>query len=94
MASSLLDIQPTAAVPRPQNVATIHSTSYVSRNGQDVLCRGGIVKTFIVDEMKDLLKNYHRTYLETLPAEFHNIKPERVQQQLRELRYKLGKKMT
>ena len=86
MASSLLDIQPTAAVPRPHNVTTIHSTSYVSRNGQNVLCRGGIVKAFIIAEMTELFTNYRNTYLETLPTEFHRIKPERVQQQLQELR--------
>lgn len=86
MASSLLDIQSTAAVPRPNNVTTIHSTCYVTRNGQEVLCRGGIVKTFIVAEMTDLLTHYQDTYLETLPIEFHRIIPERVQQQLQELR--------
>ena len=87
MASSLLDIQLTAAaVPRPQNVTTIHSTTYVRKNGQDILCRGGIVKTFIIAEMTDLLKSYNKTYIETLPVEFLHIKPERVQQQLQELR--------
>ena len=86
MASSLLDIQQTAAVPRPQDVASIHSTSYISKNGQDVLCRGGIVKTYILIEMGDLLTNYDRTYVETLPDEFHRIKPDKVQQQLQELR--------
>ncbi|KAJ7359061.1 hypothetical protein OS493_019973 [Desmophyllum pertusum] len=64
MASSLLDIQSTAAVPRPNNVTTMHSTCYVTRNGQEVLCRGGIVKTFIVAEMTDLLTHYQDTYLE------------------------------
>ena len=88
MASSLLDIQPTAAaVPRPNNTTCIHSTTFVRKNGQDVLCRGGIVKTFVISEMTDLLKNYHQTYLQTLPVEFHHIKPERVQQQLQELRW-------
>ena len=41
MASSLLDIQPTtAAVPRPNNATCIHNTTFVRKNGQDVLCRG------------------------------------------------------
>ena len=84
MASSLLDIQQTAAVPRPQDVASIHSTSYISK--KDVLCRRGIVKTHILREMGDLLTNYDRTYLETLPDEIHRIKPDKVQQQLQELR--------
>lgn len=87
MASSLLDIQPTAAaVPRPPNGTTIHSTTYVRKNGQDILCRGGIVKSFVMAEMTELLLNYDKTYVETLPVEFLHIKPERVQQQLQELR--------
>lgn len=40
----------------------------------------------ILREMGDLLTNYDRTYLETLPDEFHRIKPDKVQQQLQELR--------
>ncbi|XP_078363863.1 uncharacterized protein LOC144648103 [Oculina patagonica] len=59
MASSLLDIQPSAAVARPVNVAAIHSTTHVRKNGQNVQCRGGIVKTLVVAEMADLLANYH-----------------------------------
>ena len=87
MASSLLDIQPTVvAVSRPKNTTRIHNTTYVTKNGQDVLCRGGIVKTFVLSEMTDLLTTYYQTYLQTLPAQFHHIKPERVQQQLQELR--------
>ena len=44
------------------------------------------MKTFIIAEMTDLLKSYNKTYIETLPVEFLHIKPERVQQQLQELR--------
>ncbi|KAJ7380765.1 hypothetical protein OS493_007143 [Desmophyllum pertusum] len=36
--------------------------------------------------MTDLLTHYQDMYLETLPIEFHRIIPERVQQQLQELR--------
>lgn len=87
MASSLLDIQPTAAVARPVNATAIHSTTYVSKNGQNVQCRGGIVKTLVVAEMADLLAKYHQTYLASLPTAFHSITPDRVQQQLKDLRY-------
>ena len=87
MASSLLDIQQTsAAVPRPSNTTTIHSTTYVRKNGKDILCRGGIVKAFILPEMAELLGNYDLTYLDTLPVEFLHVKPDSVQQQLQELR--------
>ena len=87
MASSLLDIQLTAAaVPRPTNATKIHSTTYVTKNGKDILCRGGIVKSFILAEMTELLLNYDNTYIKTLPVDFLNVKPERVQQQLQELR--------
>ena len=75
-----------AAVPRPSNTATIHSTTHVRKNGKDILCRGGIVKAFILAEMTELLQNYDHTYLDTLPVEFLHVKPDRVQQQLQELR--------
>ena len=59
MASSLLDIQPTtAAVPHPNNAMCIHSTTFVRKNGRMFSVDGGIVKTFVVSEMIDLLKNY------------------------------------
>ena len=84
MASSLLDIQQTAAaVPRPSNTTTIHSITYVRKNGKDILCRGGIVKAFILAE---IILHFDNTYLDTLPVEFLHVKPDRVQQQLQELR--------
>ena len=43
MASSLLDIQPIAAEARPVNATAIHSTTFITKNGQNVHCRGGIV---------------------------------------------------
>lgn len=87
MASILLDIQQTAAaVPRPSNAMTIHSTTYVKKNGKDILCRGGIVKALILAEMAELLLNYDNTYIDALPVEFLRVKPDRVQQQLQELR--------
>jgi len=87
MASSLLDIQQTAAaVPHSSNTMTIHSTTYVRKNGKDILCWGGIVKAFILEEMAELLLNHNNTYLDTLPVKFLHVKPDRVQQQLQELR--------
>lgn len=81
MASSLLDIQPTMTVARPVDGATIHSTTYIKKkNGQNVICRRGIVKTYIVAEMTVLLEKYHQTYLGSLPTVFHSIAPDRVQQ--------------
>ena len=87
MASSLLDIQQTAAaVPRPSNTTTIHSITYVRKNGKYILCCGGIVKAFILAEMAELLLHFDNTYHDTLPVEFFHVKPDRVQQQLQELR--------
>ena len=67
MASSLLDIQRTAAtVPRPSNATTIHSTTYVRKNGKNILCRGGIVKAyFILKEMAERLRAEIRKYRES-----------------------------
>lgn len=87
MASSLLDIQPVSAVPRPENSTTIHSTTYVKIKGHSVLCRGGIVKELIAEEMTLLLKTYQQPYLAMLPVEFLSIKSVNVQQQLQELRW-------
>ena len=50
MASSLLDIQPAMTVARPVDGATIHSTTYIKKNGQNVICSREIVKTYIVAE--------------------------------------------
>lgn len=76
------------AFARPVDGATIHSTTYIKKkNDQNVICRGGIVKTYIVAEMTVLLEKYHQTYLCSLPTIFHSIAPDRVQQQLKELRY-------
>ena len=80
MASSLLDIQPAMAVAHPVDGATIHSTTYIKKNGQNVICRGGILKTYIVAEMTVLLEKYHQTYLASLPTVFHSIAPDKVQQ--------------
>ena len=44
------------------------------------------MKAFILPEMAELLGNYDVTYLDTLPVEFLHVKPDRVQQQLQELR--------
>ena len=86
MVSSLLDIQPTMAIAHPVDRATIHSTTYVKKNGQNVIFRGGIIKTYIVAEMTVLLTEYHQTYLASLPTVFHSIAPDKIQQQLKELR--------
>ena len=45
-----------------------------------------MVKAFILAEMAELSLNYDNGYLETLPVEFLHVKPDRVQQQLQELR--------
>ena len=83
----LLDIQQTAAaVPHLLNVMTIHGTTYVRKNGKDILCWWEVVKAFILAEMAELSLNYDNGYLDTLPVEFLHVKPDRVQQQLQELR--------
>ena len=47
-----------------------------------------MVKAFILTEMAELSLNYDNGYLDTctLPVEFLHVKPDRVQQQLQELR--------
>lgn len=45
------------------------------------------MKAFILAEMAELLLNYDNTYIDALPVEFLHVKPDRVQQQLQELRY-------
>ena len=83
----LLDIQQTAAaVPLLSNVMTIHGTTYVWKNGKDIICWWGMVKAFILAEMAELSLNYDNGYLDILPVEFLHAKPDRVQQQLQELR--------
>ena len=57
------------------------------KNDENVICRGGIVKTYIVAEMTVLFAKYHQTYLASLPTVFHSIAPDKIQQQLMELRY-------
>ena len=44
-----------------------------------------MVKAFILAEMAELSLN-NNGYLDTLPVEFLHVKPDRVQQQLQELR--------
>ena len=44
------------------------------------------MKSSILAEMTELLLNYDRAYIKALPVEFLHVKPERVQQQLQELR--------
>ena len=44
------------------------------------------MRTFILEEMAELLTKYDHTYLDTLPVAFLNVKLDRVQQQLQELR--------
>ena len=58
----------------------------LKKNGQNVIFRGGIIKTYIVAEMTVLLTEYHQTYLASLPTVFHSIAPDKIQQQLKELR--------
>ena len=67
-------------------VMTKHGTTYVRKNGKDILCWWGMVKAFILAEMAELSLNYYNGYLDTLPVEFLHVKPDRVQQQLQELR--------
>ena len=46
-----------------------------------------MVKAFILADMAELSLNYDNGYyLDTLPVEFLHVKPDRVQQQLQELR--------
>ena len=59
----------------------------IFEKNENVICRGGIVKTYIVAEMTVLFAKYHQTYLAPLPIVFHSIAPDKIQQQLMELRY-------
>ena len=59
----------------------------IFEKNENVICRGGIVKTYIVAEMTVLFAKYHQTYLTSLPTVFHSIAPDKIQQQLMELRY-------
>ena len=45
-----------------------------------------MVKALILAEMAELSLNYDNGYLDILPVEFLHVKPDRVQQQLQELR--------
>ena len=73
-----------AAVPHPSNVMAIQSTTFNRENGKDILCRGGIIKAFILAEMAKFLLNYDNT---NLTAVLSHTRPPTIFFPFRKLRF-------
>lgn len=87
MTSNLLDILDIPAVHLPNNRQHIHSYTTIQVDGKEVICRGGIVPTYVKNIMTNALKYFHTTYLTTLPKKLQTLKAKDTRKQLEEFRY-------
>lgn len=84
MASCVVDIQNT--VPAIKATNNTHRQVTVQVRGQDVLCPGGIGYDAIVQIMSKAVHELNCHFMDSLPPAMINLKPEALQQCLKELR--------
>jgi len=86
MTSNLLDILDIPAVHLPTNRQNIHTAPTVTIDGEEKVCRGGIVPMYIQEIMKNAMKNFHTSYMTTLPSKYQSLKPKDTRKQIKEFR--------
>ncbi|XP_048576987.1 uncharacterized protein LOC125559089 [Nematostella vectensis] len=91
MASSMLDIQPNIqAVSIPRDQQQIHRIPRVNIDGDEKLCRCGIVLEYINNLLLKGQRKQHKSFLGSLPGPCLNFKAHSIQQQIKDFRVYSG----
>ena len=88
MASSVVDIQPTIPAVKSDRRKPLHRPTTILKRENAIVCPGGIGEEAIVQIMSNAVKELHVNchFLDSLPTQLQELKVERLQQPLQELR--------
>lgn len=86
MASSVIDIHPTVPAIQSDGITSLHRPVTISKRGNQISCPGGIGLESIKQLMCNATKQLRRHFLDSLPTFLQELKADKLQQSLRELR--------
>ena len=86
MASSVIEIHPTVPAIQSNGITSLHRPVTISKRGNQISCPGGIGLESIKQLMCNATKQLRRHFLDSLPTFLQELKADKLQQSLRELR--------